>query len=474
MTDNVGKLEAVFSDHNINFKSTDSVFNVITKKGVGSKLGKSFLDCEAIGEALYSNFVDERLFGEVSVWEPLKKRKIPIFKVHVKSCNIKTKEGVVNIKEERKLMSCFIVASRTRQDIDLPYYFGEYEFSVVPRSLFNRYGVLIPSKDKSSVFHLIKDLSPASVITDSGELARGDNKVKVLDAMAIVNSIQIEKNNDIELCKDFAAEFINRVQLKSFIFKETRVIFDRYDELSLKSKTRENRAGGTQTQYKVEDDTFISNLKTKEFLSSAKTKEELTIYLSEKLVREFLHQNKQSVVVYNNKCETNISNFDNNLRVYCHEDADTLIVLHGIDVAKRDPFQELYIDCCDTDVFLLLLYYSVFITVFNGKNDCVDIGLLYEVLDKEKVRALPGFHAFTGCDQNGKFRGFSKETCWKTFIDSPEVVVKSFQELGSSNEHPSEEVIHGLLLFVLNLYCNKRPNEYTWIAAMVHVLKVSI
>ena len=231
--------------------------------------------------------------------------------------------------------------------------------------------------------------------------------------------------------------------------------------MSLKPKTRENRAGGTQTQYEVEDNLFISNLKTKEFLSSAKTKEELTIYLSEKLIREFLHQNKQFVVVYDSKCETNISNFDNNLRVHCHEEADTLIVLHGIDVAKRDPFQELYIDCWDTDVFLLLLYYFEKLctrTVFNGKNNCVDIGMLYEVLHKEKVKALPRFHSFTGCNQTGKFRGFSKETCWKTFIDSPEVV-KSFQELGSSNEHPSKEVIHGLVLLVLNLYCNTRPNN---------------
>ena len=106
------------------------------------------------------------------------------------------------------------------------------------------------------MFHLIKDLSPASVITDSGELAGGDNKVIVLDAMAIDNSIQIEKNNDIKLCKYFAAKFVNRVQLKSFSFKEARVLFDRYDELSLKSKTRQNRAGVTQTQYKVEDDIY--------------------------------------------------------------------------------------------------------------------------------------------------------------------------------------------------------------------------
>ena len=145
------------------------------------------------------------------------------------------------------------------------------------------------------------------------------------------------------------------------------------------------------------------------------------------------------MVVCDNKCETNISNFDNNLHVHCHEEADTLIVLHGINVAKCDPFQELYIDCCDTGVFLLLLYYFGKLctrTVFKCKNDCADIGMFYEVLDKEKIRALPGFHAFTGCDQIGKFRGFSKETCWKTFIDSREVVGKSFQELCSSNEHP--------------------------------------
>ena len=92
-----------------------------------------------------------------------------------------------------------------------------------------------------------------------------------------------------------------------------RVIFDRYDELSLKSKTREIRAGGIQTQYKVEDDTYINDLKTKEFLSSTKTKHDLTIYLSNKLIEELSHANKKYAVVYDKKCETNISDFDNDL-----------------------------------------------------------------------------------------------------------------------------------------------------------------
>ena len=53
--------------------------------------------------------------------------------------------------------------------------------------------------------------------------------------------------------------------------------------------------------------------------------------------------------------------------------------------------------------------------------------MLYEVLDKEKVRVLPGFHAFNGCDQTAKFRGFSKETYWRTFIDLPEVISRTRQ-----------------------------------------------
>ena len=56
--------------------------------------------------------------------------------------------------------------------------------------------------------------------------------------------------------------------------------------------------------------------------------------------------------------------------------------------------------------------------MFNSKNDFVDMGILYEVLGKEKIRALPGFHAFTGWDIAAKFRGYLKEFCWKTFIDS--------------------------------------------------------
>ena len=69
----------------------------------------------------------------------------------------------------------------------------------------------------------------------------------------------------------------------------------------------------------------------------------------------------------------------------------TLLVLHGTDVANCDPFEELDIDCFDTDVFVLLLYYFDELctrTLFNGKNGSVNTGTMKETFGKQKVRAL--------------------------------------------------------------------------------------
>ena len=63
------------------------------------------------------------------------------------------------------------------------------------------------------------------------------------------------------------------------------------------------------------------------------------------------------VVVYQNTCLSNIKDLDKDLFIYNHEEADTGIVLHAIDVCNRNPFSELVIKCSDTDVLLILLHY---------------------------------------------------------------------------------------------------------------------
>lgn len=64
---------------------------------------------------------------------------------------MKVQNQLVNIKAKRKLMSRFLVAARSRSEIDLPRYLGKYEFSAVSQSLFSMEGKILTCKDKSKV-----------------------------------------------------------------------------------------------------------------------------------------------------------------------------------------------------------------------------------------------------------------------------------------------------------------------------------
>ena len=64
---------------------------------------------------------------------------------------VKIRNQVINIKAERKLMSRFIVAARSRPDVDLHGYLENYKFSAVPRSIFTVEGDLIRSKEKCKI-----------------------------------------------------------------------------------------------------------------------------------------------------------------------------------------------------------------------------------------------------------------------------------------------------------------------------------
>ena len=98
-------------------------------------------------------------------------------------------------------------------------------------------------------------------------------------------------------------------------------MFDRYDpRTSLKQSTRERRQGGkpiiTYHAYHVTDNTPVGKVSAKQFLSSTTTKDEL--YSSQ-------------------------------------EEADTRIMLHSLDAARRGA-TELYIQSSDTDVFVLAIH----------------------------------------------------------------------------------------------------------------------
>ena len=95
-----------------------------------------------------------------------------------------------------------------------------------------------------------------------------------------------------------------------------RVLCDRYDELSLKSKTREDRTSGIQIQYKIEDDTNIESITSERFLSHFNTKRNLTKYLSRKIAQVLSAAAKRYVVAYNSTADSNIIDFPDELKFH--------------------------------------------------------------------------------------------------------------------------------------------------------------
>ena len=57
------------------------------------------------------------------------------------------------LKEDRKLMIRFLIVSRKRLEMNLEKYIGQYEFSVVSRSLFTSDGKLSLEWKKADIMH---------------------------------------------------------------------------------------------------------------------------------------------------------------------------------------------------------------------------------------------------------------------------------------------------------------------------------
>ena len=118
---NTEKLNNVFANHDVDFTSTTDVYNVITKKVLPKDQADIFLAHDEAGSELFNLVRAERLYGEKSIWDPMVKRKLPTFAQTTKKVNVKVNNKVVQLKEEKTLMTKFILASRKQKYIDLPY-----------------------------------------------------------------------------------------------------------------------------------------------------------------------------------------------------------------------------------------------------------------------------------------------------------------------------------------------------------------
>ncbi len=171
------------------------------------------------------------------------------------------------------------------------------------------------------------------------------------------------------------------------------MIFDYYDvDRSLKANTRARRTKGEYEKAHVCNDLTPIRTSVSKFISNTKTKVSLTHYLARKLLDRYKDDSTPVVVSTSKFTQCNKLNVEH-LRS-SQEEADTIVILHALDVVKRG--KEVDIVSPDTDVFILALSrYPALgkdprIVTGTGSKRRVCIQPVFSAIGPNIAAALPG------------------------------------------------------------------------------------
>ena len=105
--------------------------------------------------------------------------------------------------------------------------------------------------------------------------------------------------------------------------------------------------------------------------------------------------------------------------------------------------------------------------MFRTTSRDIDVVEAYHALGDVNSAALLDFHSFTGCDQTGKFNGYSKLSCWKTLTKFKLTVLEVFKNIGEGTpDKTPTNIMSGLVEFALDLYCPKCSKDITDLSSM--------
>ncbi|XP_066920827.1 uncharacterized protein [Clytia hemisphaerica] len=396
----------------------------------GEVVAEKMLSAKGIGKELMVTFNKQRLEEgrTLSIFDRMKKQKLPTFSNIPLSKAAKHKARLVAIESTKELFAKIAIIAQTRV-VDLEQLLS-FPLIELPLSLSEPDGTLKKTA-KSKLLHTVE----------------GD-------------TVPVEM-----LQKDHA-----------FIVDASRldVVFDVYFDTSIKDIERQRRSTGEMIVKKI-----VSTAPIKQWgqlLSSGEFNNKLvTFFLNDWKTKRHLLDNKTMYV--NDSTET--WKFTKHQMAICNrlhsnqEEADTRMLLHANDASSN--YQNIIISTPDTDVFILaasnlhaIIGCNIFILTGSGYHKrLIDLNLVCETyftriedskFNKEMVlQALPGFHCFTGCDSISAFSGRGKIKPLKVMIQKSEYV-KAFAELGTTWDI-SEENVSILEAFVCHMYGKKDSLE---------------
>ena len=401
---------------------------------------------ESVGNTQCEKFVSERLEERAkSLFDPIKRNKLNLFTSALPKKTTKVQQQLSSVKSDCALFSRLYISCQTR-DGNLDDFF-RHENQGCPPSLSSQGKLRLPKKKSELVDCLI---ASGTAVTTSMPTVN----VTIIDGAVAVNMIRPSKEATFE---EYASKsFLPYMEAQSRLVDRIDVVWDVYVENSLKQTTRCNRGAGVRCR--ISANCPIPR-NWSEFLRVDENKSQLFRFLAECL--STLNTGKQVITTCGDQVLCTVQRDVTDLAPCSHEEADTRIMLHVQD-AVNHGYNKIAIRTVDTDVLVLAVATLVQLSsptqpelwlafgtggslwYIAAHTICINLG-------PRVSRALPVFHAFTGCDTVSCFSGKGKKTAFETWKVYPEVT-NAFLLLASTPSEVSDSCMVGIERFTALLY----------------------
>ncbi|KAK3926446.1 BRISC and BRCA1-A complex member 2, partial [Frankliniella fusca] len=422
-----------------------------TRESVSVDSVKVLCSIEQTGRDKYMDFVEKRIKSQsISFYNPISKNSVKIFATKKKPLHPNREQmKMAQLKEDNQLYWRLYVASLARQ-LDLDKFF-EYDNQNTPPAL-SAAGKL-RSGTKADLVQLLQSVSP---IKHQPSVCQG----LLFDGAHLVHNVPPRPG--VKTFEEyFRRQLVPHVEQAAVTVLSVRIDFawDLYAENSIKNTERESRGAGVRRKDLPEKGTIPKDWP--DYLKHSENKKELFGYLSARFVREM--ECFQVATNVGDTFQTHEISSTCLKRQHClaMEEADPRIISHVMDMAKNG-IKSVAIRSTDTDVVVLATaaYHrlaasglqELWIHYGSGTHArYLAIHSISAALGQEKCEALPGFHAFTGCDTTSYLSGCGKIKAWKLWQAHPEITV-TFKALSTPLLQLGDDTLSVLERFTVLLY----------------------
>lgn len=384
------------------------LLSLSTGKVANEEVTRDIMNAHSIGEQAYQEFKEKRLHSEPPIYkfhDKMKKQKLKTFSELTKKQTFKLSDKDIVLKADRNLFGQMVLVAQSR-NIDLEDVLA-HPLGPIPWALATPEGTIRKTNKASLVKALTQNVSVAEDIPSPSAC--------IIDAMSIVQ----KTNGDNKTFSQIAESIFTLILQEGSGSARIDIIFDTYRANSIKQSERERRGVQDGNQFR-ELHPGHRVQQWRRFLANNSNKSSLIHFLNQEWKTEKYRHRLNGKVLFIT-CEQHCSLVAENgwksvdVLKCNHEEADTRLFLHANHASHSGGYNAIVIVSEDTDVLVLSLLSSLSISVplfirSGTKNRTVilDISKIAHVLGNDVCKALPGIHAFTGCDSVSAFAGKGK------------------------------------------------------------------